>query len=164
MVPSFLRVKAKLLGVWFPYHCWVFISYFPPHSLHPATLTTLLFLEHEGHAPVLGMLPLLSTFLKQTTFQISSQLVPSCLSSICSNVTFSWNPSLTTLRKSTTASFCTSTPDAPSLTYFSPYTALPLFTFSIIYLCFVACLLPLECKQNVDRDVDCSFHDSIPRA
>ena len=47
----------------------------------------------------------LAVHLPETaTSQISSQLLLPCLSSICSNVTFSWNPSLTTLHKSTRAS------------------------------------------------------------
>lgn len=65
MVHSYLNIKVKLLGVWFPYHRCVLISYFPFNSIPPVTLTTLLFLEHEGHAPVIGMLLLLSIFLKR---------------------------------------------------------------------------------------------------
>lgn len=99
MVHSYLNIKVKLLGVWFPYlHC-VFISYFPLNSIPPVTLTTLLLLEHEGACSCHRDVALAVHLPEMAISQIPSQLLP-CLS----NVTFSRNPSLTTLCKSTTAS------------------------------------------------------------
>lgn len=98
---------------------------------------------------------------EMATSQISSQLPP-CLSSICSNVTFSMEPSLTTLCKKVQELPLYFHSQCPLPAYFSPYIGLPLLIFSIIFLL----LLPAPStgmQAQRDRDVDWSFHDSIPR-
>lgn len=88
---------------------------------------------------------------EMATSQISSQLLPPCLSSICSNVTFSWTPPWPLYVKVQELplylhSWC------PLPAYFSPYIGLPLLIFSIIFYC---CCLPPSTGMQAQRGQRC---------